>query len=116
MISTPWICTPAGVPGPGALAVRPAQADVVPTARPRYAAVRSMTPFDLTGTAVVAPTAPAQGTGLPTAALPGTDVLGTRVFGTRVLGTGVVIAADQRTDIENTHHTLGNHSPGRPQS
>ncbi|PRY51786.1 hypothetical protein LY71_101158 [Geodermatophilus tzadiensis] len=116
MISTPSICTPAGVTGPGALAARPAPAVVVPTARPRYAVVRSMTPFELTGTAVVAPTAPAQGTGLPTAALPGTDVFGTRVFGTGVLGTGVVAVADQRTDIENTHHTLGNHPPGRPQS
>ncbi len=108
MISTPWICAPAGVSGPGALAARPTRAVVVPTARPRYAVVRSMTPFDLTGTALAAPAAPAQGTGLPTAALTGTDV-----FGTRVLGTAV---ADQRTDIENTHHTLGNHSPGRPQS
>ncbi|SFO92178.1 hypothetical protein SAMN05660464_1549 [Geodermatophilus dictyosporus] len=121
MTSTPWTCTPAGVPGPGVLAVRPAAAVVVPAARPRYAAVRAMTPFDLTGTAVAAPAAPVRGTGLPVAGplgtgVRGTDVFATGVFGTGVFGTGVVITADQRTDIENTHHTLGNHSPGGPQS
>ncbi|SDC03867.1 hypothetical protein SAMN05660690_0298 [Geodermatophilus telluris] len=115
MISTPSICTPAGVSGPGALAVRPAWAVVVPTARPRYGVVRSLTPFDLTGTAVAAPAAPLQGTGLPTGVL-GTDVFGTDVFGTDVVATGVVIVADQRTDTTHMRHTLGNHSPGRPQS
>jgi hypothetical protein len=100
---------PAGVPAWGALDVRPAAGGTVPSARPRYAVVRSTTPFDRTGTAVAAPTAPFQGTGLPTAARIA-ELLGGS-FGTGVFGTDA-----PRTDTTDKQHTLGIHSPGRPQS
>jgi hypothetical protein len=103
MIDMRCAFAPAGVSAWGALVVRPAAGGAVPTARPRYAVVRTLTPFDLTGTAIAAPTAPFQGTGLPAAGQFG--------FGTGVLGTD-----ERTTDIPNTRHTLGIHSPGRPQS
>ena len=99
---------PAGVPAWGALDVRPAAGGTVPSARPRYAVVRSTTPFDRTGTAVAAPTAPFQGTGLPAAASVA-DLLGAP-------GTGVFGTDAPRTDTTDLQHTLGIHSPGRPQS
>jgi hypothetical protein len=92
---------PAGVPAWGALVVRPAAGDAVLTARPRRAAVRALTPFDLTGTALAAPAAPFHGTGLPVAGR---------------FGTGVVGADAPTTDISIERHTLGIHPPGRPQS
>jgi len=97
---------PAGVFARGALDVRPAVAGVVPSARLRYAVVRTVPPFDLIGTAVAAPTAPFQETGLPAAGVFGTDALGTDALGTDAL----------RTDITDKQHTLGIHPPGRPQS
>jgi hypothetical protein len=103
MIDMRCAFAPAGVPAWGALVVRPAAGGAVLTARPRHAVVRSMTPFDLTGTAVAAPAAPFQGTGVP--------ALGQFGSGTGVLGTDA-----PTTDIPNTRHTLGIHSPGRPQS
>jgi hypothetical protein len=96
MIDMRCVHAPAGVSARGALVVRPAAGDAVLTARPRYALVRSVPPFHPTGTAVVAPTAPFQGTGLPVAGIGGTDAL--------------------RTDNSNQRTTLGIHSPGRPQS
>jgi hypothetical protein len=105
MIDMRCASAPAGVLAWGALVVRPAAGDAVLSARPRYAVVRSMTPFDLTGTAIAAPAAPFQGTGLPTAALVA------QPFGGDVTGTDA-----PRTDITNKRHTLGIHSPGRPQS
>ena len=109
MIDMRFALAPAGVTGTGGLDVRPAGcaaggvlADDVRWARPRYAVVRSMTPFDLTGTSVAAPTAPFQGTGLPA------DPRGTEQPAATVLG-------GHRTDIDNST-TLGIHSPGRPQS
>jgi hypothetical protein len=130
MIDMRCALAPAGVSAWGALDMRPAAGGVAPSARPRYAAVRTMTPFDLTGTAVAAPTAPFQGTGLPTAAhvadllggrligtgVFGTDVFGTDVFGTDVFGTDVFGTDVPRTDTTDKQHTLGIHSPGRPQS
>ncbi|MGY1832384.1 hypothetical protein ACI8AA_18380 [Geodermatophilus sp. SYSU D01180] len=101
MIDMRCVLAPAGVSAWGALDVRPALTGAVPSARPRHAVVTTMTPFDLTGTAVAAPTAPVQGTGLPTAG----------DFGTGVGGTDAL-----RTHISNQRHTLGIHSPGRPQS
>jgi hypothetical protein len=101
MIDMRCASAPAGVSAWGALVVRPAAGDAVLTARPRYALVRSMTPFDLTGTALAAPTAPFSGTGLPVAGQ----------FGTGVGGTDA-----PTTDISTQRHTLGIHSPGRPQS
>jgi hypothetical protein len=97
---------PAGVSALGGLDVRPAgcaaDRDAVRWARPRYAVVRSLTPFDLTGTAVAAPTAPIQGTGLPA------DPRGTEKF-----VPAATVAGGQHTDNSTT---LGIHSPGRPQS
>ncbi|PWW23010.1 hypothetical protein JD79_02173 [Geodermatophilus normandii] len=104
MIDVRCASAPAGVSAWGALLVRPAAGDAVLMARPRHAVVRSTTPFDLTGTAVAAPAAPFQGTGLPIAGQP-------------VFGTGLVGGADALTeDTTHTRHTLGIHSPGRPQS
>ena len=100
---------PAGVSARGGLDVRPAVGGCTPPAGPRYAVVRSVTPFDLTGTAVAAPAAPFQGTGLPTAARIA-ELLGGS-FGTGVFGTDA-----PRTDTTDKQHTLGIHSPGRPQS
>jgi hypothetical protein len=98
VISTPWICAPAGVPGPGALAVRAPQAGalggVTPSARPRYAVVRTMTPFGLTGT----------------------GVFGSGVVGTDQLGTGVVGTAPIASTPIHERTTLGIHPPRRPQS
>ena len=103
MIDMRCAFAPAGVSAWGALVVLPAAGDTVLTARPRHAAVRSMTPFDLTGTAVAAPAAPFHGTGLP-------------ITGQPVSGTGLVGGADApTTDTTHTRHTLGIHSPGRPQ-
>ena len=118
MIDMRLALAPAGVSAWGALDVRAARTTgltgVLPYTRPRYAPVRSLTPFGLTGTACAAAAAPIQGTGLPTAAPVaepfGTGVLGTAVFGTAVFGTDA-----HRTDIDNST-TLGIHSPGRPQS
>ena len=107
MIDMRCALAPAGVSAWGALDVRPAAGGTVPTARPRHAVVRTMTPFDLTGTAVAAPTAPFQGTGLP-AADHVADLLGST-------GTGVFGTDAPRTDTDK-QHTLGIHSPGRPQS
>ncbi|GAB3312244.1 hypothetical protein GCM10027451_24950 [Geodermatophilus aquaeductus] len=103
MIDMRCAFAPAGVSAWGALVVRPAAGGAVLTARPRYAVVRTLTPFDLTGTATAAPTAPFQGTGLPAAGQ----------FG---IGTGVLGTDAPTTDISHTRHTLGIHSPGRPQS
>ena len=110
MIDMRCALAPAGVSAWGALDVRPAAGGAVPSARPRYAVVRTMTPFDLTGTAVAAPTAPFQGTGLPTAAHVA-DLLGGGLIGTGVFGSDA-----PRTDITDKQHTLGIHSPGRPAS
>ncbi len=105
MIDMRCVHAPAGVSARGALVVRPAAGDAVLTARPRYAVVRTMTPFDLTGTAVAAPTAPIHGTGLPS--------VGTLP----PFGTGVaVIGTDALQFHTDKQHTLGIHSPGRPQS
>ena len=103
MIDMRCAFAPAGVSAWGALVVRPAGGNAVPAARPRYAVVRTMTPFDLTGTAIAAPTAPFQGTGLPIAGQ----------FGT---GVGVLGTDAPTTDSTHTRQTLGTHSPGRPQS
>lgn len=92
---------PAGVSVRGAFDMRPAVARDVPSARPRYAVVPTVPPFEQTGTAIAAPTAPVQGTGLPAAGVPGADAL--RIETTR-------------TDITDKQHTLGIHPPGRPQS
>jgi hypothetical protein len=105
MIDMRCAFAPAGVSAWGALVVRPAAGGAVLTARPRHAVVRTLTPFDLTGTAIAAPTAPFQGTGLPAAGQFG--------FGN---GTGVLGTDAPTTDISTTRHTLGIHSPGRPQS
>ncbi len=106
MIATRFADAPAGVLTPGGPVVRPTAAGCTPpVARPRYAVVRTMTPFDLTGTAVAAPTAPIQGTGLPS--------VGTLP----PFGTGVaVIGTDALQFHTDKQHTLGIHSPGRPQS
>ncbi|MGY1652987.1 hypothetical protein [Geodermatophilus sp. SYSU D01119] len=112
MIDMRFALAPAGVAAPGGLDVRPAGCgvawkdvrDAVLSARPRYAVVRSMTPFDLTGTAVAAPTAPFQGTGLPTG-----------LRGTEQFAPAATVLGGHRTDIDNST-TLGIHSPGRPQS
>ena len=101
MTDSRFALAPAGVSALGGLDVRPAGCVTVRTARPRYAVVRSMTPFDLTGTALAAPTAPFSGTGLPVAGQ----------FGTGVAGTDA-----PTTDISTQRHTLGIHPPGRPQS
>ena len=93
MIDMRCAFAPAGVSAWGALVVRPAARDAVLTARPRYAVVRSVTPFDLTGTATAVP------------------AVGQFGSGTGVLGTDA-----PTTDIPHTRHTLGIHSPGRPQS
>jgi hypothetical protein len=111
MIGTRCAPAPAGVSALGDLEVRPAVAGWTPPAGPRYAVVRSMTPFDLTGTAVAAPTAPIQGSGLPSTG---------RVapFGAPVAGTGVVVIGTDALRFHNSKQrtTLGIHSPGRPQS
>ncbi|WP_369253512.1 hypothetical protein [Geodermatophilus amargosae] len=101
MIDLRCALAPAGVPAWGALVVRPAAGDAALVARPRHGVVRTLTPFDLTGTAVAAPAAPSSGTALPTAGQ----------FGTGVGGTDA-----PTTDISIAQHTLGIHSPGRPQS
>ncbi len=108
MTSTSWICTPAGVSGPGALVLRPA-AGAVPAARLRHAVVRSVPPFELTGTATAAPVAPVRETGLPIVA-PVTDPSGTG---------GLQHITSERITTERittTCSTLGIHSPGRPPS
>ncbi len=111
MIDTRCALAPAGVSTLGGLDVRPAVPGCTPPAGPRYAVVRSMTPFDLTGTAVAAPLAPIPGTGLPSFG---------RVapFGTPVAGTGVaVIGTDALQDHNSKQRTThGIHSPRRPQS
>ena len=113
MIDMRLALAPAGVSAWGALDVRAARTTgltgVLPYPRPRYAPVRSLSPFELTGTACAAAAAPIQGTGLPTAA-PVAEPFGTGVLGTAVFGTDA-----HRTDIDNST-TLGIHSPGRPQS
>ncbi len=109
MTDTRFAFAPAGVSAWGALDVRPAGTGAVPTARPRYAAVRAMTPSDLVGTACTAPNAPVQGTGVPTVGV--AAPFGTGVFGTDVFGTDA-----HRTDISTQRTTLGIHSPGRPES
>ena len=127
MISTPWICTPAGVSGPGALAARPAPRTGTDGAalvvRPRHgtaAPVAVATPYQLTGTGLTGVTVAVQGTGLPTAGLLGSDVLGTDFRtgpGTDVLGTEFgtdVTTTDPKPIHQRT--TLGIPSPRRPQS
>ncbi|WP_448640921.1 hypothetical protein [Geodermatophilus sp. URMC 63] len=127
MIDTSWICTPAGVSGPGALTVRAPQAGALggvrPSARPRHTVVRSMTPFALTGTGLAAAGVAVHGTGLPTAGLTtagltATDVLGTAVIGTDVFGigdrTGVLRTTTDPKPTTST--TLGIPPPRRPQS
>jgi hypothetical protein len=111
MIDTRFACAPAGVTARGGLDVRPAGLAALPPSRPRYAVVRSMTPFDLTGTAVAAPPAPVQGTGLPAAGA-------VAPFGTPVTGTGVAVIGTDAPQLHNSKQrtTLGIHSPGRPQS
>ena len=111
MIDTRCALAPAGVSSRGGLDVRPAVGGCTPPAGPRYAAVRSVTPFDLTGTAVAAPGAPFQGTGLPATGL-------VAPFGTPVAGTGVAVIGTDAPQVHNSKQrtTLGIHSPGRPQS
>ena len=113
MIDVRCTFAPAGVSAWGALDVRAARTTgltgVLPYPRPRYAPVRSLSPFELTGTACAAAAAPIQGTGLPVAA-PVAEPFGTGGTGTAVLG-----ADAHRTDFDNST-TLGIHSPGRPQS
>ncbi len=104
MTDSRFALAPAGVSALGGLDVRPAGCVTVRTARPRYAVVRSMTPFDLTGTAVAAPAAPFQGTGLPA------DQRTTEPF-----APAATVLGGHRTDIDK-NTTLGIHSPGRPQS
>ncbi|MGR7023707.1 hypothetical protein [Geodermatophilus sp. URMC 62] len=132
MTDTSWICTPAGVSGPGALAARAPQAGalggVTPSVRPRRAVVRAMTPFALTGTGLAAAGVAVHGTGLPTAGLAATDVLGTGVLGAGFLGTAVigtdVFGIGARTGVlrtttdpkPTTSTTLGIPPPRRPQS
>ena len=114
MIDMRLALAPAGVSAWGALDVRAARTTgltgVLPYTRPRYAPVRSLTPFGLTGTACAAVAAPIQGTGLPTAAHVA-DLLGGGLIGTGVFGSDA-----PRTDITYKQHTLGIHSPGRPAS
>lgn len=108
MIDTRCALAPAGVPARGALDVRPVHGGPVPPARPRYAVVRT-TPSDLIGTAVAAPAAPFQGTGVPAA---GAVVAR---FGT----TPAPMAAPfggTALPIQLNSTTLGIHSPGRPTS
>ncbi len=132
MTDTSWIATPAGVSGPGALAVRAPQAGalggVTPSARPRGAVVRAMTPFALTGTGLAAAGVAVHGTGLLTAGLSATGLIGTDVFGTDVFGTDVigtdVFGIGARTGVlrtttdpkPTTSTTLGIPPPRRPQS
>ncbi|MGY1813512.1 hypothetical protein [Blastococcus sp. SYSU D00820] len=125
MISTLDMCALAGVSGPGSL-----------VARPRYAVVRSMTPFDLTGSASAAFLAPHEGTGLPAADCTA-EPFGTAPFGTAPFSTawfGAVVPGAPRTtefvdvprtgdvlrngDVQRTDNstTLGIRSPGRPLS
>ena len=122
MISTPWICTPAGVSGPGALAARPAPRTGVDGAalvvRPRHgtaAPVAVATPYQLTGTGLTGVTVAVQGTGLPTAGLLGTGLFGTAVFGIDV---HTAVRRTDSTDPKPTHErtTLEIPSPRRPQS
>jgi hypothetical protein len=122
VISTACIGTPAGVTGPGALAVRPAPRAGMDGAalvvRPRHgtaAPVAVATPYQLTGTGLTGVTVAVQGTGLPTAGLLGTDLFGTAVFGIDV-HTGVL--RTDTTDPKPIHErtTLGIPSPRRPQS
>ena len=127
MISTPWICTPAGVSGPGALTARPAPRTGTDGAalvvRPRHGAaapVAVATPYQLTGTGLTGVTVAVQGTGLPTAGLLGTGLSGTAVFGTAVFGIDVhtCVLRTDTTDPKPVHErtTLGIPSPRRPQS
>ncbi len=108
MIDMRCALAPAGVSAWGALDVRPAAGGVVPPARPRHAAVRTVTPFALTGTAVAASPAPFQGTGLPAAGV-------APQFG-GLVATGLPGTGNPRTDITDKQHTLGIHSPGSPAS
>ncbi|MEX5716866.1 hypothetical protein [Geodermatophilus maliterrae] len=132
MISTACTGTPAGVTGPGALAVRPAPRAGMDGAalvvRPRHgtaAPVAVATPYQLTGTGLTGVTVAVQGTSLPTAGLLGINARRADVFSTDVFSADVfsadVFSADvfgtdttDPTSIERT--TLGIHSPRRPQS
>jgi hypothetical protein len=119
---------PAGVPAWGGPDVRPAAGGAVVTVRLRYAAVRSVTPSEVSVTATTGATtgamagvtAPFQGTGLPTGGrlteqfgspVPATCIPATDVPATELTGTDA-----QRTDFQHNGTTLGIHSPGRPQS
>ncbi len=115
---------PAGVPAWGGSPARPAAGGAVAAVRLRYAAVRSVTPSEVTGTATTGATtgvtAPFQGTGLPTGGrlteqfgspVPATCIPATDVPATELTGTDA-----QLTDFQHNGTTLGIHSPGRPQS
>jgi hypothetical protein len=114
MITTMWIATPAGVSGPGSLAVRPA-ACVAPPAAQRLRA--------LPLTAVVA----GARTRVPAVATPviGTDVPGAAQFALVPTGRGRVAlpatdefgtGTDVTQDKQNDGTTLGIHSSRRPLS
>ncbi len=111
---------PAGVPAWGGSAARPAPGGAVAAVRLRYAAVRSVTPSEVTGTATTGVTAPFQGTDLPTGGRLteqfGSPVPLTYVPATDVPATGLTGTDAQRTDVQHNGTTLGIHSPGRPQS
>lgn len=102
MISTTWTATPAGLAGPGAVAL------------PSYAC-----PAVVGGTgARTAPTAaPFQGTGLPVAPrLRLIDERGANSWSFLAQAVAVPGAAPLSAITEHDSTTLGIHSPGRPQS
>ncbi len=96
MISTTWTKAPADLLGLGGIDVRPA-----------YGPGLRSGGGDLLAARTAAPTAPVQGTGLPT----GGTAVRLRPVTRQPIGAVVVT-----TTFENNDTTLGNHSPGRPQS
>ena len=97
MTSVTWTNAPADLLGLGGLDVRPA-----------YSTGLCSGGADLLAARTAAPTAPVQGTGLPT----GGTAVRLRPVTRQPIGAVVVTT----TFVENNGTTLGNHSSGRPQS
>jgi hypothetical protein len=97
MISTMWTKAPADLLGLGGIDVRPA-----------YGPALCSSSADLVAVRIAAPTAPAQGTGLPT----GSTAVRLRPVTRRPIGHDVVTTKT----FENNGTTLGIHSSRRPQS
>ncbi len=93
MISTTWMKAPADLLGLGGLDVRP---------------VHGTGPCSDVAPRTVAPTAPAQGTGL--------SAVGTTVRLRPVTRQPITYDVVTTQQFENNGTTLGNHSSGRPQS